>query len=368
VKNVRSPKYLAYFGFAVLLVVISLLTACSQSAAPSATSAPKTTSAPAPAASSTAAAPAPAPTSAPAAKPGAIELKVVTFMTESTPALAGYKMFVSEINNRAKGDLNIRYIGSVEAVAQAEQGAAVANGVVDMVCTAMGFVPDVTREVDSFMKVSTLFPWDERKAGAYDLIQPILAARKIRLVTRTDWYNPLVIYTKVPIETYKDIPKLKIRCGANALSMIKSIGFIPVVTPSEEAYTAVERGVVDGLMTPPSTFIAQGFQNVTKYIINHPIEEYNQGLLINLNSWNKLPDNLKKLIQDAVIDTEPKMVDHFKAEMTTLTAKTLAAGIKEIKLPPDDAKMFIERAKEGDWARLKELNPQLYDQAKKLFP
>lgn len=80
------------------------------------------------------------------------------------------------------------------------------------------------------------------------------------------------------------------------------MGAAPVTTPGAEVYTALERGTIDA--TEWGTLyenISSGFHKVAKYVIipgvHQPVAPFE--LIINKDSWAKLSDRDKKLVDEA---------------------------------------------------------------------
>ena len=61
---------------------------------------------------------------------------------------------------------------------------------------------------------------------------------------------------------------MKIRCTGTTAKMVSHWGAAPVAMPQTETYDAVQKGVVDGLMSPIETLKGWKFAEVTQ--IYHP--------------------------------------------------------------------------------------------------
>lgn len=112
--------------------------------------------------------------------------------------------------------------------------------------------------------------------------------------------GPASIHTKdVLIRTPDDLKGLRIRRpSAVAGDLLESMGASPVGLPAPDIYTSIERGVVDGVSFPWDPFKAFRINEVAKKHTNLPF--YSSGLLLTMNkdAYNKLPDDLKKVIDD----------------------------------------------------------------------
>lgn len=101
------------------------------------------------------------------------------------------------------------------------------------------------------------------------------------------------------IKTPQDMKGMRIRRpSAVAGDIIESMGASPVGLPANDMYTSLQRGVVDGLSFPWEAVTTFKIDEVTKYHTNIPF--YSSGLMVAMNqdSYDKLPDDLKKVIDD----------------------------------------------------------------------
>ena len=80
----------------------------------------------------------------------------------------------------------------------------------------------------------------------------------------------------------------------------KAIGAVPTTMPASETYTALSRGTVDAIGVPFTyTFSAYKLDEVSDwYTTNMVLGTVNCPVVFNVNSWNKLPKQYQKLLND----------------------------------------------------------------------
>ena len=127
--------------------------------------------------------------------------------------------------------------------------------------------------------------------------------------------------------------------------------------PLPEYYSAMERGVVDGICTSIYLGITFGIVDVTKYIISHGVYRCTASLIVNLDSWNGLPKHLQKLLMDSMVEFEKKYTPYDRGLRAEAMKKAEAAGVEIITFSPDVAKWFLEAANEGSWKYAQERFP-----------
>ena len=101
------------------------------------------------------------------------------------------------------------------------------------------------------------------------------------------------------IKTPEDMKGMRIRRpSAVAGDIIESMGASPVGLPANDMYTSLQRGVVDGLSFPWEAVTTFKIDEITKYHTNIPF--YSSALMVTMNqdAYDKLPDDLKKVLDD----------------------------------------------------------------------
>jgi len=101
------------------------------------------------------------------------------------------------------------------------------------------------------------------------------------------------------VKTVEDVQGLKFavqsEMGAEA---IKALGGTPVEVSATESYIAVQRGVVDGIMNPWSSIAANKQGEVTKYYTKAGLIQSVWFCVMNLKTYNSLPDDIKAIIDE----------------------------------------------------------------------
>ena len=309
-----------------------------------------------------------APASAQTTKP--IELKAVTFYPESNELCQAFWMFRDRVNERAKGELVIKWVGGPEAIGVFQQGAAVKSGVVDMAWIPGSFykaqVP--AAEVLTF---SALTPQRERQNGAYDFMNALHKAGGIFYLGRgyvNAGLSQFNIFINKRVKVPKDLAGLKIGPGTVVRPFQQELGIVPVTMPHTDLYGALERGIVDGLIQPMVTLSGFSWHERVKYMIEPSVGQSSIANIINLNTWNKLPKHLQDLlisVQSEIERDVPAFDEKFKKQEW---AKLKGAGMEIIRFSPADSKWLIATLYKVEWDdQIKKLPPEVGPKLKMLF-
>ncbi len=112
------------------------------------------------------------------------------------------------------------------------------------------------------------------------------------------------IWTKKPVQKMEDLKGMKLRSpGGHQTNYIKALGAEPIFMPLGDVYMAIETGTVDGIVTCPPLVVAFKLFEVAKYGALVTLGCVSEGTVMNLNVWNKLPEDQKKLIEELLLQS-----------------------------------------------------------------
>ena len=112
-------------------------------------------------------------------------------------------------------------------------------------------------------------------------------------------HGPGIINSKKPINKLEDLKGLKIRCTGTSSKVVSHLGGTPVAMAQNETYDALQKGVVDGAMSPIETAKGWKFAEVVKYHTMNYGSAYSLGFFVVMNKqkWNALPKDVQATIQ-----------------------------------------------------------------------
>ncbi len=307
-----------------------------------------------------------------ASKPGskAIKWRAVAVFSPPNVALFSYMMLIDEINKRAKGELIIDFLGGPEVMPPFDQALAVKRGVFNMTNVFHGAYRGIVPEA-AVVYVSRLSIAEERERGMVDLLREIHAKSGLFYLGRVRDNEPenlFFIWTKKKVEKPDDLAGIKIGTNSGAtLPFLKALKAYPTVIRGGEAYTALEKGVIDGYATARSTMVGPGMHTLVNYVIDHGFYAPGGAFLINLDSWNDLPQHLKKLIEEIAIKAQEEGTAAYLKLLAKDKQKELDAGVNFIKFSPADAERYIETAYGAYWKGFISKYPEIGQRFRKMI-
>ncbi len=158
-------------------------------------------------------------------------------------------------------------------------------------------------------------------------------------------HGPGILHTKTPVEKLEDLKGLKIRCSGTSAKVVSALGATPVAMPQNESYDALQKGVVDGLMTPIESLKGWKFAEVVKYTTQNFGSAYTLGFFVAMNKkkWDSLGPELQKIIEQVDqewIDKTGKAWDDFDKIGTEFT---LSMGNKIIPLSKEEDARWVKQ-------------------------
>ena len=165
--------------------------------------------------------------------------------------------------------------------------------------------------------------------------------------------NPVVLYSKVPINTLADYKGKKIRYASiTNKQMLEALGASPMLIPPPEAQDALAKGISDGAMFPHEAGFAYDLSSVVKYVIEPPTASATFALVMNPAKYNSLPPDLRAILdKEAGVTGAMSFGKAWQAFEKFARETEIKKGMQVVTLPPADV------------AKMKELSKPIIDKA-----
>ena len=275
------------------------------------------------------------------------------------------RIWLERINEALKDELQIKLIGGPEVIPPGEQIEAVRNNMVQVAFLPTSYykqlIPEgVTMQITRFKDVMEM-----RGKGYVDWLDK--RHEKIGLkVLGVFYWGGFNFWAKKPIKSLDDFKGKRFRSNATYDVFQKALGLAPVSIHIAEIYTALERGVVEGLAFPLMGVRVGGLTKHIKYALGDSFYSIDKLSLMNLDTWNKLPKPVQEKIEQITIAYEPEMmkmvVDRDNREWGILEKE----GVTRTYFSPDEKKKFLDLAYQSIWDDLKKkLPPDVIEESRK---
>ncbi len=140
-------------------------------------------------------------------------------------------------------------------------------------------------------------------------------------------------------ETLADLKGSKIRAGGRMQSeSLKALGAVAINIPSGEAYTSLQRGLVDGVAMNDPVFPIFKLQEVSKYHNDVSLFSVNLEYCVNPEFFDGLPDDLKTVYYNWAQKTNLALAQLFYERQSRRMRDAVfkKAGLEMIKPSPEE--------------------------------
>jgi TRAP-type C4-dicarboxylate transport system substrate-binding protein len=172
-------------------------------------------------------------------------------------------------------------------------------------------------------------------------------------------------YLKAKPASHTDLTGLKIAMGSKMrATMINAMGGVPIQLGPPEYYQAIQKGAADGAQSTVGAIGAYKLQELLHYYVYGPFGGGFTFIVMNPNSYAKLPDDLKKVIDDNSGYMMSRKASAFLRDWEDkfLKEKMLSiAGNERVDLTADEVAAWQKAfaAAEGDWVGSVEGGPAI---------
>jgi len=280
--------------------------------------------------------------------------------------------FKDTVNELAEGKLVIEFKGAGDVIPTFDQPEALVRGVFDVWYGAPNYWAGVVPGGYVTELSTEGLPDDGPGSELFDFMVKMYEPHGVRYLGHLSGEPHTgnhFMYTQKEVSSIDDLEGMKIRVPPLTRFFVDAIGAEPVTLPPGEIYLALERGTVEGFTWPFfDGFTNFGWQEVSKYVILHPLYRDGTAIAMNLEAWNRLPADLQDLVHEAVRRTQAWAEGWVSAFQASQLAGMQAGGMKVITFSDEEAERWHQTANEALWAHFKSvMSAEDYAAARRLL-
>jgi len=291
-----------------------------------------------------------------------VRLRAAMFVPPNTAFGEPCKKWIDRVNETGKGQIQITQL-DMGAVPPFELGNAVSSGVLDAACVPPAYYKGKMVEGEATVFANTSF-LAHRASGAWAALNKLHNEKmNAQYVAAYGDGVPFHLFLARPAASAADLKGRKVRSTPVFQSFFADAGMATVTTPPGEAYTALERGTVEGYGWAYWGIHDFSWDRFTKYRVDPGFYNVNINVLVNLAKYRTLDAAQKKLLDDSGVwlETEfPKWRDVRSAEEAK---KQAASGIAAIDFGP----AWRKQANDAYFAELEKASPENMRMLRKLI-
>lgn len=280
--------------------------------------------------------------------------------------------FVEKVEKMSNGRLRIDHFAAGELIPALEGFDAVASGTIEMNAANSYFWAGKVPAAQIFSAVPFGLDFEGMTAWLYsgdglDLWHEIYAPHGVIAFPLNDSGVQMTGWFREPIESVDQFSGLKMRIPGLAGEVYSRLGVNVQLLPGGEIFPALERGVIDAAeFVGPFLDRRLGLHNAAKYYYTTGWHEPSTTgeLLINLNVWESLPEDLQEIVRVAAKATHLEAIAHNNAvngealrdlvENEGVTAQPLPDEVVERLREVSQAVLEDRAAQDEDFGRVLE--------------
>jgi len=303
------------------------------------------------------AAPAPAPAPTPTPSPAPVKPIVMKFASTSSPTAWAikdiYEPWAKELGERTQGRVEVKIYPASVLGKGIEMYDMVREGAVDIISITLKeargkfYLPDVYNfpfllEYDAVDKNG--IPIDYMLWDKY-FIPLELTEVKVLWGTRTE--NNVIHLREKPVKTV-DLKGMLIGMAPGKMlpAIFKAVGAAPEAILPPDTYTALDRGLVDGVLYPAEVMLNMKLYEVMKHMFVVGIGGGPLGTLMSPKTWASLPPDIQKIIDELSIVWRAKHLNGWGVNSKKAMKIAEEKGIEISYLSPEDRVRWV-KATEG---------------------
>lgn len=293
----------------------------------------------------------------------ALELKLASWGPPKHYVAQTTTSWIAEVNELAKEKINIVEYPGGQLYGPKEMHTAVAKGNVDI---GVVLQPRAMAMVPLLQGVYLPFAFDSVKdaAAAYqgesrEIIERALEKKRMKLIYANFTGGVQVYSSKANIESIDDFKSLRVLSTSPMMTEIMAkLGSSPDTSiPQTEQYMALKRGVADASL---NSIVGGFFQKTHEVAAQVSLMDMSFPTILitmNLKKWNKLPEDVQKIMLDAGKKKEAEVLAVSQGWDQKFTGALTEAGATVKPLPAETRKK-IQAASRGIWEKwAKDLGP-----------
>ena len=279
------------------------------------------------------------------------KLRLAHTMPEGSDVGIALKWWADELTKRSKEAVKVEVYPMSVLVKLPQMLEAVKTGVADIGVLSVESYAKFFPLTTVMMLPTIHFPYSEKGMVAsgkafmelynrYPVFQTAYTDVRLLLLPGLDIQN---IVSKKELRVPNDLKGMKIGASGARLKIISACGGVPVGVVPPDAYLSLDKGVIEGIFTNWSIVAARRFQEVTSYYLDYQLTSLALPMIMNVDSWNSLPSDIKKIISGLSMEALNVRAKEHMATADNGMKQWGVAGRKVTTLTAEERKLWDQK-------------------------
>jgi len=261
--------------------------------------------------------------------------------------------FADSVTLASGGRLKIKLFSAGELVGAMESFDAVSKGQADIGHDWPGYWKGKNENFVSFASVP--FGLDTEgyniwlyERGGLEQMQELYGRYNLFALPGGNGGQEMGLFSNKKATKMADFKGMRVRTPGWYMDILNSLGASVTPLPGGEVYLALERGVIDAAeFSSPAINYPMGFDEITKYVIEPGVHQppVQCALFINKDSYNKLPADLKWIIDIAAKETQ-LWSSAWQEQLNIEAIAKFKEKVEFVKMDDESITAFAKRTKE----------------------
>lgn len=266
------------------------------------------------------------------------------------------RRFAAEVEKRSNGELKFEVYPNGTLVKAKEQLDALSKGALDMTLYPLAYSGGKIPEVNITLMPALVTSYEQgyrwKQAPIGKELTAILDKNNVKIVTWL-WQAGGVVSRDKAILVPADVKGLKVRgAGKSMDEMLKAAGGAITDIPSNETYSAMQSGVLDGVWTSSGSLISFRLNELAKHVTtarNKTFWFMFEPLLMAKATYDALTPAQQKIVMEVGASMEKFALDEAKQDDKELADVYAKSGVKVHDMDEKTFATWRKLARESAW-------------------
>jgi TRAP-type C4-dicarboxylate transport system substrate-binding protein len=271
------------------------------------------------------------------------------------------RKFAAEVEKRTKGELKFEIYPGGSLVKSKQQFDALSTGSLDMTLYPLAYSGGKIPEVNITLMPALISSYEQgyrwKNAPIGKELTSILDKHNVKIVTWL-WQAGGVVSRDKPIVGPDDVKGLKVRgAGKSMDEMLKAAGAAISNVPSNETYSAMQSGVLDGVWTSSASLMSFRLNELAKHVTtarNKTFWYMFEPLLMSKSTYDALTPAQQKIVMDVGASMEKFALHAAKEDDKALADVYAKSGVAVHDMDEATFSKWRKLAHESAWHNFEE--------------
>ncbi|MCF8030585.1 MAG: TRAP transporter substrate-binding protein [Desulfohalobiaceae bacterium] len=230
---------------------------------------------------------------------GAVTLSYANFPPPDTFPCVQMEHWKKEVEKRTDGEVTINTFPGGTLLGAKNMLRGVTQGQADIGNLCMPYQPGAF-PLTSVMELPLRFRSARTASLAlWELVQKYQpqAFDQVKILT-VFTCSPSNLMTRAPVKSPEDLKGMELRASGSASDILDRLGATPVSMPMSETPEALQKGMIQGLLSSLEVMLDLNFAQYCPYVTQANLQVYPFAVVMNKDKWQKLPSDVQEVMQN----------------------------------------------------------------------